>query len=55
MQDLPGELKKKVADILIEEEIDDDETLHQITSAEWRGLNFKLGEIKKIEKAMLST
>jgi len=48
---LPDILREKVQTILEEEAIDDDETLDAMKKDDWKKLGFKLGEIKKIEKA----
>jgi hypothetical protein len=34
------------------EAIDDEETIRAMTSEDWKGAGFKIGEVKRIEKAL---
>lgn len=48
---LPSELAAKVKRSLEIEEVED-EDIKSLTSSDWRSMEFKIGEIKKIEKAI---
>lgn len=50
--DMQEPLRGKVAQKLLEEEIDDKETLKSITIEMWQILGFKMGEISKIKNAV---
>jgi len=45
-------LRSKVAEVLKEEEIDDDDTLLGMKQDSWKSLGFKMGEILRIESAI---
>jgi len=50
---LPSDLRERVRAAMADEAIDDEETLGAMRSQDWKDLGFyKLGEIKKIEKAL---
>jgi len=52
LDNLAEPLRSKVAEVLKEEEIDDDETLLGMKQESWKSLGFKMGEIFKIEAAI---
>jgi len=52
LEKLPEAFRSKLAGILQDEEIEDEETLRMMTPESWKSLGLKMGEIVKIQNAL---